>query len=204
MAATNPKNKTLNGQDYSTQHDSKHGWSQFYSTRGWGNGRGHGCTYNNVPRITNPFPTHYSQQGPINAPTYALSTVTNTDNATVGNPTYVVKHITPKSNRGENKSQWLYSKVVNCDTLYLGKIFCCDTANGATNNDNLALPYANYKTHHFNLSTLQSSQDVAPIFYVVYHYAPTSTSSVPPFIFRTSSGTQDSRSAKNEWHKLDI
>ena len=54
------------------------------------------------------------------------------------------------------------------------------------------------------LMTFGGQRLVAPIFYIVCHYAPTLTSSVPPFIFCTSSGTQDSRSAKNYCHKLDI
>ena len=136
----NPKNKALNCQDNSTWHDNSHGWSQYYSTRGHGYGRGCGCNYNHTPQLTNPFPTLYVEQAPTNAPIDTLSTVTNTDNSTVGNPTYVLKHLTQKPKRGEFNSQWLYNEVVNCDTVYLNKNICCDTAAGATNKYNLALP----------------------------------------------------------------
>ena len=100
----NPKNKASNSQDNSTWHDNSHVQSQYYSTRGRGYGRGRGCNYNNMPRLTNLLPTLYIKQAPMNVPTDALSTVTNTDNSTVGNPTYVVKHITQKPKRGEFNS----------------------------------------------------------------------------------------------------
>ena len=100
----NPKNKASSGQDNSTQHDNIHVRSQYYSTRGRGYGRGRGRNYNNTPQLTNPFPTLYIEQVPTNAPIDALSTVTNTDNSTVGNPTYVVQHITQKPKRGEFNS----------------------------------------------------------------------------------------------------
>ena len=97
------------------------------------------------------MPTLYIEQAHTNAPTDTLSTVTNTDNSTVGNPTFVLKHLTQKPKRGEFNSQWQYDKAINCDTVYLDKIICCDTAAGATNNTKTALPHASYKTHHFNL-----------------------------------------------------
>ena len=155
----NPKNKASNSQDNSTRHDNSHVRSQYYSSRGRGYGRGCGRNFNNTPWLTNPLPTLYIKQAPTNAPIDALSTVTNTDSSTVGNPTYVLKHITQKPKRGEFNSRRLYNKVINCDTVYLDKIICCDTAAGATNNTKMALPHANYKTHHFNLLTLQSEQD---------------------------------------------
>ena len=103
-----------------------------------------------MPRLTNPFPTLYIKQAPTNAPTDALSTFTNTNNKTVGNPTNVLKHLTQKPKRGEFNSRRLYDKVVNCESVYLDKIICCDVAAGATNNYNLALPYIQNETHHFN------------------------------------------------------
>ena len=155
----NPKNKTLNGQDNSTWHDNSHSWSQYYSTTGQEYGRGHGRNDNNAPQLTNPFPTLYIEQAPTNAPIDALSTVTNTDNSTVGNPTYVVKHITQKPKRGEYNSRRLYDEVINCDTVYLDKTIYNDTAAGATNNYNLALPHIQNETYHFSLLRLQSIQD---------------------------------------------
>ena len=95
----NPKNKASNGQDNSTQHDNSHVQSQYYSSRGRGYGRGCGRNYNNTPRATNPLPTLYIKQAPTNAPTNALSTVTNTDSSTVGNPTFLLKHLSQKTQK---------------------------------------------------------------------------------------------------------
>ena len=92
----------MNGQDNSTQYDNSQSQSQYYSTRGQGYDRGCGHNYDDTPWLTNPFPTLYIEQAPSNAPTNALSTVTNTDNSTVGSPTYVVKFITQKP-----KKRWI-------------------------------------------------------------------------------------------------
>ena len=155
-----PKNKALDGQHDNTRHNVNH-YSRgcYYMSRGRGHGQGLGHHSNNVPLLTNPFPTLYIEQAPANTPLDALSTVTNTNNsATCNNQAYILKHI-KKPNRGEKNSRWLYDDVVNCDAVYINDIYCCETATNAINTANLAWPCAQNYSHHFNSLNLQYSQD---------------------------------------------
>ena len=91
----------------------------------------------------------FIQQAPTIVPTDAISNVTNTDTSSVvPTQTYVVKPI--NNNRGVKNSQRLYGDVVHCKAVYINDIHCCETAADAKNVANLALPYANSHTHHFN------------------------------------------------------
>ena len=90
----------------------------------------------------------------------ALSTVTNTNNSNTSNKqTHVLKHFKDQPNRGENNSQWLHDDVVNCESVYLDEILCCESAANAIQISNLAAPCINLYTHHLYLLTLQHSQD---------------------------------------------
>ena len=99
----NPKNKAFDGQHDNTRHNAHHySHASNYVSRGRGHGQGRHS--NNVPLLTNPFPTLYIEQAPANTPLDALSTVTNTDNSASGNnQAYILKHI-KKPNRGEKNS----------------------------------------------------------------------------------------------------
>ena len=157
----NPKNKAMGGQHNNTQSNAHHyKGGNFYASRGCRRGQGHGHFNNNYPCLTNTFPTLYIKQTPESTSPEALSTVTNTDNSNTSNKqTYVLKHFKNQPNRGENNSQELNSNVVNCESVYLDEILCCESAAEATHISNLAMPCINLYTHHFNLLTLQHSQD---------------------------------------------
>ena len=81
-----------------------------------------------------------------------VSTVTNTNNLNTNNKqTYVLKTFKNQPNIGENNSQWLHNNVVNCESVYLNEIHCCESAADAIHISNLATPCINSYTHHFNL-----------------------------------------------------
>ena len=68
--------------------------------------------------------------------------------------------IKPISNkRGEKNSQRLHDDVVNCDTIHLDEIKCCESATDTINVAYMALPCAISHTHHFHLETWMSPQD---------------------------------------------
>ena len=156
----NPKNKALDGQHDNTRHNAHHySRGSYYMSRGRGCGLGQGRHSNNVPLLTNPFPTLYIEQAPANTPLDALSTVTNTNNSASGNnQAHILKQI-KKPNRGEKDSRQLYNNVVKCETVYINDIYCCETAADAINTANLAWPCAQNNSHHFNSLKLQYSQD---------------------------------------------
>ena len=155
----NPKNKTSESQyNNNCNQDRQYGRGYNYSTRGRGNGHGRGNNNRNLPQITNPYPSLYIEQAPGNNVPDTLSTVTNTDNSTAApNQTYVIKPISNK--RGEKNSRRLHDNVVNCDTVHLDEMKCCESAADAINVANVALPRAISHTHHFHLETLLSPQD---------------------------------------------
>ena len=150
----------MEDQHDNTQNNVNHyGHGHFYVARGQGPGQGRGHYNNNAPPLPNPFPTLYIKQAPTNAPPDALSTVTTTNNSTIGNnQTYFLKHI-KKPNRGEKNSRRLYNDVVNCKAVYIHDIHCCETAADAINTANLAWPCAQNYSHHFSSLKLQHSQD---------------------------------------------
>lgn len=155
----NPMNKTLERQNSNTQHDNNHGHGHFYSTRGQGRGQGPKHHFYNTPLLSNPFPILFIEQASTNTPPDALSTVANTNNASMGNnQSYVIKHI-QKSNRGEKNIHHLNDNVINCESIYIKGISCCNTTNDAVNTARLALPYTNSCSHHINLFIFQHSQD---------------------------------------------
>ena len=128
------------------------------STRQHRNRYGCGHSNHNHPQITNQFLSLYIKQAPGNNIPDTLSTVTNTDNSTVApHQTYVIKPISYK--RGEKNSRRLHDNVVNCDTVHLNKIKCCESATDTINVAYMALPCAISHTHHFHLETWMSPQD---------------------------------------------
>ena len=157
----NLKNKAMGGQHNNTQSNAHHyKGGNLYVSRGCGCGQGCGHFNNNYPRLPNPFPTLYIEQAPGNRLLNALSTVMNTDNSNKSNEqTYVLKHFKNQPNRDENNSRELNDNVVNCESVHLDEIKCCESAAYTIHTTNLAMPCTNSYTHHFNLLTSQYSQD---------------------------------------------
>ena len=156
----NPKKKTLKGQIDNNQHDKHHGKGHFYSTRRQGCGQG--CGYHFIMLLiflTPPPPTLHIKQATRNAPMDAISMVSNTNNSNMSNnQTHLVKHIS-KPNRGEESSWRLYNNVINCESVHIKDITCCETANNVINTARLVLPYWSSYSHHFNFLWLQYLQD---------------------------------------------
>ena len=71
------------------------------------------------------------------------------------------------NNRGEKNSRRLYDNVVHCKAVYIDYIDCCETAADAKNVANLALPCANFQSHHFNSHLYPYPQDG-----FIYRYQP--------------------------------